>query len=219
MTFLLDTFTAYNGDATNFFYQSMDLDKIGISGHSLGGITATIMPCVDPRFDVAILHSPAISVGQLVGSCDPDHYPVPMLVQGGTLDDTLPWCGQYCDYKNFVLGEMPKYMTEVIDGGHFTFSDICRLDLVSLAEEIDLGSNADDALSDGCADFNVPYEKAHKVIDYYATAFLNHYLRGSAASLDYMVEKTEEPFDAVNYFTGDVPDFWGAGGCEECDGL
>ncbi len=207
MSFLLDKVTEYNKESGNFFEGMADLDNVGISGHSLGGLTSVLTPCLDSRIKVTVPHSPVIGLAMMVGGCSKD-YPVPTMIMGGTDDQTLPWCQMYCDYKNMMDAEI-RYMYELVGGGHYTFSDICRLDLLKLSEEIDLGSNAEDALTDGCGENNVPYEKGHQTINYYATAFLNWILRGSAASEDYLVDSDEDPFDTVNFYKGDVEDFWG----------
>ena len=223
MTFLLDRFLEKNQDSEDFFYQTMIPEDVGITGHSLGGITASLMPCKDPRFKVVVNHSPAFSVGQLIGECDPDWYPVPIMTMGGTMDKTLTWCGQYCEYRDMVITDQPHYLYELIGGGHFTFSDICRLDLVKMTDELGMGSAAEDALEDGCATYNVDYKIAFKSIDYYATAFFNQFLRHSPASEDYLVEKSEAPFDVVNFYEGDISSSQEidkpADYCDECNGL
>ena len=216
MRFLLDTLLGWHEDADSPFFGAVDGEHVAASGHSLGGVTSTALGCLDERIDVIVLHSPQIMAGQMIGGCMDKPYPVPSLTQGGTLDDTLTYCGQYCDYRHELFGDQPRYLMELVDGGHFTFSDVCLLDLVEVARELEMGSDAEHILTDGCGDFNVDYEIAHDTINYYATAFLNGYLRGSEASLDLLVERDEAPFDVINFFEGDVPDFWGEGGCAEC---
>jgi len=217
MSFLLDRVTEFNNEEGNFFQGMADLDNVGISGHSLGGLTSIITPCQDSRIKVTVPHSPVIGIGMFIGGCSSD-YPVPTMIMGGTDDQTLPWCQMYCDYKNMMDADI-RYMYELVGGGHYTFSDICRLDLLTLSEEIDLGSNAEDALTDGCGENNVPFEKGHQTINHYATAFLNWILRGSPASEDYLIDREEDPFDTVNFYKGDVEDWWGdEGGCDSCQG-
>lgn len=215
---LLDTVVEKNQNPEDFFYGSVNEDQIAISGHSLGGITASFSICQDERYKAVVYHSPVISVGQMVGGCLAEDCRVPSLTMGGTEDNTLPYCGQYCDYKNSITGDQPKYLYQLERGGHFTFSDICRLDLIYLSEELEMGSNAEDALTDGCHETdNAPWAAAHQSINYYATAFLNLYLRGSTGSAAYLVNKTEAPFDNVEFYEGDVPDWREEGGCEECE--
>jgi len=215
---LLDDIVARNKDEESFFYGSMDEDQIAISGHSLGGITSGFAMCKDERYKAVVYHSPVISVGQMVGSCLNMDTRVPTLTMGGTEDRTLPYCGQYCDYKNYITGPQPKYLYQLEKGGHFTFSDICQLDLTYLSDELGMGAAADDALTDGCHETeNAPWQAAHQSINHYATAFFNLYLKGSTGSEAYLVEKSAAPFDNVGFHKGEVPDWREEGGCEECE--
>jgi predicted dienelactone hydrolase len=212
--FLLDTVLDMNDDPEDRFYGLMDPDKIGATGHSAGALTALSLPCLDDRFDVAVLHSPHIHGGFAFGGCQTLPYPVPTLTMGGTLDHTINYCLQYCGYRELLVGP-PSYLYELTGGGHFTFADICQLNLVEVAKELDLGSTAEGFLRDGCGDENVSYAKAHKTINYYATAFLDAHLRGNPASLEALVDRDDPPFDVVRFFTGEVPDF-PDGGCGDC---
>jgi len=217
LSFVLDEITEFNNDSEDFFHDTMNLDMVGVSGHSLGGLTSVITPCQDDRFKVSVPHSPVIGVGMFIGGCSHD-YPVPTMIMGGTDDKTLPWCQMYCDYKDMMDNEI-RYMYELEGGGHYTFSDICRLDLLQLGGAIDFGNIAEEALSDGCGEDNVPYQKAQQSINYYATAFLNWFMRGSEGSKDLLIDKEEDPFDPVNFYEGDVADWWGdAEGCSSCQG-
>lgn len=216
---MMDGLLGFNEDPEHFFYGTIDEENMGISGHSLGGITSVMMPCRDARFKITVPHSPIISIGIGLGECDYESYAVPMMVMGGTLDRTIAYCAQYCEYRDILVTQQPKYLYELHDGGHFTFSDICLLDLEAAAEELGIGAQALDAITDGCADFNAPWEAAHDSINYYSTAFINYYLRHSEASLDYLVEREDVPFDNVTFYEGDIPDFWGEGGCEKCEGM
>jgi len=211
-SFLLDRVIEFNKDAEHFFYQSMDEDQVGITGHSFGGFTSIAVPCVDDRFKVAIPHAPVIGLGVAFG-CDFDNYPVPALVIGGTADRTVEYDDTYCDYRTMKGSE--KYLLEIQKGGHYTFSDMCTLDLAAMAEDLDFG-DATSALSDGCspsADENIPYPDGHRITNYYATAYFNYYLRGSVASMDYIHELDEHPFSESTLYSGDdLPD-WPDGGC------
>ena len=214
--FLLDTALGWNADAAHPLHGTMDPERVGATGHSLGAITSTGLACADPRIDAVVLHSPQILAGLAAGHCLGKPYPVPNLTMGGTLDETLKYCGQYCDYKARLPLDPPKYLFELVTGGHFTFSDVCVLDLVDIAEKLELGTAATHILNDGCGPQNLPYTEAHQAINHYATAFFNWQLRGSAGSADLLVDHDEPPFAHVNFFQGDVPDYWGEGGCAAC---
>jgi dienelactone hydrolase len=214
--FLLDTALGWNADPAHPLHGAIDPEHVGATGHSLGGITSTGLACADPRIDTVVLHSPQILAGLAAGHCLGKPYPVPNLTMGGTLDETLKYCGQYCDYKDRLPLEPAKYLFELVNGGHFTFSDVCLLDLVDIANKLELGTAATHILNDGCGEQNVPYDEAHQAINHYATAFLNWQLRGSEGSRELLIDRDDPPFEHVNFFEGDVPDFWGEGGCANC---
>ena len=213
--FLLDTLLEENDDPDSRFHGALDPDRVAVTGHSLGAVTSAALGCMDDRFKAVVLHSPQLQAGLLVGGCS-GPYPVPSLTMGGTLDDTLAWCGQYCGYRDLLGAEQPRYLYELVDGGHFTFSDICLLDLARVAAELELGDQATHILTDGCGEDNVPYEKAHVTINHYATAFLGAYLRGETAWLAHLTERVDPPFDVVRFHEGDVPDLEAEGGCGAC---
>jgi len=213
--FVTDTVLGYNADPDHLLHGALDPERMGITGHSLGGITSVAVPCKDPRFRASVLHSPQIHAGYAVGQC-PDDFPVPSMTVGGTRDELLAYCGQYCGYKDVLKSTRPRYLVEIVDGGHFTFSDICQLDLTQVADELELGDKAAHVLNDGCADFNAPSAQAHQATNHYSTAFFNAYLRGSTGSLDYLVPSSEPPLDVARFHAGDVGDYPGEGGCAAC---
>lgn len=211
MLFLLDHFLALSRTADDFFSGALDGGRVGVTGHSFGGFTSVCMPCIDPRFRLAVAQSPVISL--TIGWCDLDDYPAPLMVQGGTADVTVPWRDQYCDYRA-LGGDQPRYLLELEDAGHYTFADICQLDLLSLSEELDLGGAVEDALEDGCADYNLPWQQAHPIINHYAIALFNGRLRDSPGSLELLVAQDDPAFAAARFFTGAVEDF-PDGGCAD----
>ena len=220
VSYLLDEFLAKNDSSSDFFYQSMDPENIGISGHSFGGLITVAAPCADKRFKAGVTHSPQVEFGEILGKCKFDSatkkniFETPYMELGGTGDKTLPWHDQYCAYRDIKAPE--QFLVEVLKAGHFTFSDICQLDLVTLATEINFG-NAADALGDGCSKTdNVDWKLAHRTIDYYSVAFFNLTLRHSEGSRKYIAkqETPKELFEIVNFYEGNaIPETFVGGTC------
>ncbi|HSA22854.1 MAG TPA: prolyl oligopeptidase family serine peptidase, partial [Myxococcota bacterium] len=194
-TFLLDHFLDRAQTEGDFFQGLLNRRQVGISGHSFGGWTTLVMLCQDIRFKVGVAHAPEIGLAYPFCACDvqsntcPD-FPKPVMVQGGTLDSTLRYRDQYCGYRSF-LGDQPKYLVEILDGGHFTFSDICRLNLLSLDDALVLGEQARDALEDGCGPDNLPWDDAMRIINHYSVAMFNVYLRESPGTQAELVQRQD----------------------------
>jgi predicted dienelactone hydrolase len=163
------------------FFGVIDTTRIGLSGHSFGGFTSVLVPFIDPRIKAVVAHSPATSMLGALGY-DIKKFPVPILIQGGKLDKTLkPDTEIYPAYEKLPS---PKHMFMLETGGHFTFSDICLLDLVYIANSMGI-EDADNALGDGCADYNLDPDIAHPIINQFAIGFFNYHLRDSKGSLDF----------------------------------
>jgi predicted dienelactone hydrolase len=80
-------------------------------------------PIVDPRAWASVSMCPGgfEIMGATLADID-----APVLVMGGTLDDTTPWDSQVQP----IYGELdasPRYLGGVVGAGHFTFSDLCTM--------------------------------------------------------------------------------------------
>jgi predicted dienelactone hydrolase len=207
--FLLRQFLIKNTEEGDIFDETIDEDHVGSTGHSFGAWTAFTTACNNPGIHATVPQSPVMGLAEIFG-CMMAEYPVPVLVMGGTMDNTVPWKDQYCEYR--LLNATDQYLYELEGGGHYTFSNICDLDLVTLAEDFDFGT-AEEAMQDGCSPTdNVPWPDAHQSINHYATAFFNLYLRDSTGSADYLVPVDDPLFDPVTFHGRTVPD-WPEGGC------
>lgn len=175
---LLDNLIEKNNKEGEFFFQSFDEEKIGITGHSFGGMVSFLNPMQDPRFKAAVPMTPATQALGPMGY-DLAEYPIPVMVMSGTLDNTLETDVEMA--KPFEILPKPKFYFELLTAGHYTYTDICSLELKRLAEDIAFG-DAEDALNDGCGENNVPVSVAHPLIRQFAIGFFNYYLRGSTPS-------------------------------------
>jgi dienelactone hydrolase len=170
-------------------YGLAKFDKVGITGHSFGGMTSVLVTRILDNLAVIIPQAPHTSLTELLG-VKPEHlYDMPAMVLAAVKDNTL-------DYQNEQKGFFDKLLTDsyygeerhlvsFTKGGHFTFSNICQLDLKKYADKLGFGSAAN-LLNDGCADHNTPIQEAHKLINHYATAMFNVILRNSEPSREYL---------------------------------
>ena len=119
--------------------------------------------------------TPVTSVVNVLSPCSLRDFTTPMMMMTAGLDSTLNTTREMRDpYRTF---QMERYYVELLTGGHFSFSDICSLDLNVLANEI--GISVGGALDDGCGEHNIAVDDAHHIIRTFSIAFLNDHLRGS----------------------------------------
>ncbi len=199
---LLDKMFEKNSDSADFFFGSFNEDLIGITGHSFGGMVSFLSPMQDSRFKAAVPMTPATQALGPMGY-DISKFPIPVMVMSGTKDNTLETDVEMA--KPFEILPSPKYYFELLTGGHYTYTDICSLELKRLAEDIAFG-DAEDALNDGCGENNVPVSVAHPLINQFAIGFFNHYLRSSTDSYKYFsAEEGAKYSDILLYIASPLP--------------
>ncbi len=177
--FLIDTMAAWAEDPESMWYQRVAMERVGITGHSFGGFLSMVVGAIDERVDTIIPLSPAGSVASIWGGVDLRNYPIPVLMMGGDEDRTLSFDTDM--WKPYQRLSADKAFLRIFRGGHYTFSDMCSVDVIALAE--DLGwSDAEQSLNDGCGAENFDPAQARAIISYYTNAWFNHFLRQSPGS-------------------------------------
>ena len=180
---LIDLMTQRNEKKYDFFEGVVDLENIGVSGHSFGGYVSFVMALVDSRVKAILPMAPSTQLlppqGHFV-----EEITVPVMIMADKLDKTIGEVEQEMEAPYYLVPP-PKYYFELLTGGHYTFTDICILDLEKAAHEMGI-TDAEDALTDGCADFNIPTEIAHPIIRQFGIGFFNRHLRHSPGSADYI---------------------------------
>jgi predicted dienelactone hydrolase len=168
-------------DFADPFFGRVDPLRIGVTGHSFGGFTSLAMltgfqdVAPDPRVSAIMPISPASS-----GFSDEDLAEImdPMLVLGGTSDITTPIDPQ--SVRPFELASSrPRYRVDVEDAGHSSFTNICDF-YAALSPfvppfllEVLLGN-----FEEGCVPELIPIDEAHRISNFYATAFFKRDLVG-----------------------------------------
>lgn len=118
----LDWLVAENADPTSIFFGLADLDRVGVAGHSFGGMTAFRVPAVDPRFRAALPLAPEYdSVAPFVAALLP--LSVPIMIQGGEFDTTTPFLLDQVPLYNQMVAT--RFLVEILGGGHGSFTDFC----------------------------------------------------------------------------------------------
>jgi dienelactone hydrolase len=116
MIFALDQMLAANADAGSDFFGALDPSRIGMSGHSFGGLTTFLVANLDPRIKVAVPMAPATPGG-------PNGVlHVPSLLMLGNIDGVVNNTTARTAYGN---SDTPKYKVEIEHAGHYAFSNGC----------------------------------------------------------------------------------------------
>jgi dienelactone hydrolase len=167
ISFLIDVFARFNKGADSRFYQRVDIEQIGVAGHSFGGYTATRTADLDPRVDAI---APWAAVGR-----ERDDYDTPLLMLIATEDDTIGLDGNERMRNYFAESRGPKYLVEFVNAGHYSFTEMYRWN-----PEFGDGVGAGTRITNGEAIEYIGQEEAFRLTNGYNTAFFGKFLKGIA---------------------------------------
>jgi predicted dienelactone hydrolase len=189
LLFLMDTMATKVADPADPFFDRVDTQNAASTGHSFGGLTSYAITS-DPRIKAIVPMAPEASMVDLIapefGSALIGELSLPTLMMGGLLDRTLDY--KTSQWDPWSQQPPPKWFLTLKRAGHYSFSDICRMNLAQVAP---LWGDAEDAMDDGCNPVtNWDFNQAQKAINHYAIAFLNHFLRGSTQSADFLTSES-----------------------------
>lgn len=182
MSFVIDQLEAMNVEPGHFLEGAIDATRIGASGHSFGGYTTFTLgggtfalgTFTDPRVKALLPQAPATAA-----IFPPEFFAtitVPTLIFGGSIDGTTPFAAdQQYPFDNLPAGASVVGLAQLVDGGHFTFSDYCEVPRNLLA----LLNGYDEA----CAPRHLPWRHAHDIANYLALSFFDGVLNGNAEAL------------------------------------
>jgi fermentation-respiration switch protein FrsA (DUF1100 family) len=190
VSFLIDRFLGFADEPGNQFEGAIDETTIGLTGHSLGGLTtilATFGPLADSRVKAA---APLAPVSCLVGSQNYEGSHTPLLVISGSDDQVVAFGSARQAYD---AANPPKYLLTLLGGNHMRFADADMGDpepgaLASSGGETFLQDTLRIVQATG-ADFTacpeaesspqtLPGERQRELTRLFATAFFDHYLKG-----------------------------------------
>ena len=121
VSFLIDSVLGLSRQAGHQLEGAVNEEAIGLTGHSLGGLTtelATYGPLRDARVKAAL---PIAGPACLVGAETYDTPAVPMLVTGGSNDGVVAWPSVRAAYD---MAPAPKYLLALLGGNHLRFADL-----------------------------------------------------------------------------------------------
>lgn len=172
MRYLLDIAEGLDADDPDGrFTGRLDLDHVGMTGHSFGGMTTKTTVGEEPRIDVgAPMAGP---FGQ------PEGITIPMMHFMASEDDTIDLGGNEQIVGNYEASMGPRWLVNLIDAGHFSFSDICLLD-----DQYGDGCGEGKRLADDSPMTYMDHNLAHRITNFYQIALFGYYLKGVEAYED-----------------------------------
>jgi predicted dienelactone hydrolase len=200
VSFLIDSLLGFSRQAGHQLEGAINEEAIGLSGHSLGGLTtllAAFGPLRDPRIKAALsIAGPAC----LMGETAYDSAAVPLLVMGGSEDRVVAWPSVRAAYD---MAQPPKYLLTILGGNHLRFADLDAEDSAlgalesteGFLQEVTrvgqaTGANLMSCVADGSAELPaaaspLTADRQRELMRLFATAFFDHYLKGdeTAASV------------------------------------
>lgn len=112
--FVTDELLAATADDSSPFFGAVDPQRIGMSGHSFGGLTTYLVQGMDARVRVAVPMAPAAFASAALT--------VPSLTMLGAVDGVVNNVATRQAYEN---SSAPKLKVEIGHAGHYAFSNGC----------------------------------------------------------------------------------------------
>lgn len=119
ISFVIDRMEAMNRGEDSRFAGRVDLDRVGVAGHSFGGYTAAAVINTDPRVKAIIAMTPVMP--------ERTNYTTPVMVMVATEDATIGVLGNEKARRYFEESRGPHYLLEITDAGHYSFTDMFQV--------------------------------------------------------------------------------------------
>lgn len=160
LKFLIDVFTQ---NPPEFFKERLDMQKVGVWGHSFGGFSVSEVVKTDSR-PRALIQLASFGLPDVPASVD-----IPSMYMWGDQDKWMYLMrGLHEQYVQNMPS--PKYELTFFDTGHFAFSDLCQFN--GILAEGGNGCGTEAKIGEPDQTFTNPdHDLLHTVLDAYATAF------------------------------------------------
>jgi len=189
MSYVLDQLSMINDkDPRGLFTGKMDMDRIGIFGHSYGGSTAAQALLDDSRISAGInidgpLHEPVASSGF--------EQPFMFILN----EDYLYISDEEIQYTNITSEEFQKYHNKIIELADFHYKEGIKGDTFMLTFTAgDHYTFTDFPFLSPLLSWNIDVNQFHQVMNRYILAFFDHYVKGADPDVLLNKEKKEDKF-------------------------
>ena len=157
-----------------------DASKVGVFGHSFGGVTAGLVLTQDPRplagLALAVPMENPLLPGVTVATLK-----VPLFFMRASEDNSIGVAGNFVLDENFKSATTPVWKANVVDAGHWSFTNIC-----GITKDFHPGCGADVRQTNGAKFDYLDIEVARGVAQAYTTAFFAATLTGDAEARAYL---------------------------------
>jgi dienelactone hydrolase len=170
VSFILDRLLEENHKEGSWLQGALDQEAIGVFGHSFGGFTCCRVAESDPRVKAILPMTLAYS--------KPASIPVMLML--GELDRTVEKAGNAMSVAYYVGCTGPKYLLTLKRGGHFSFSDMDRIN-PNFGDGI-----GTEKTKDGKTVEFLPSELTKEIINAYSLAFFDSILRKDAKAGEFL---------------------------------
>lgn len=187
MIFLADELTRLSADPASDFYRWVDASKgFGVTGHSFGAFTTLATAGMDERFVAAL----PMALG---GPVSEEYFAATLLLLA-TEDKTIGLGGNQGVRDTYTMLRRPKYIGEIVDAGHYSFSFACQTGLPIGVRD---GCGNGVRFADSSAFTFVPDMRVWNIVNGYSAALFGLYISG-IYSYDEVLNRNIDP-DVMQY--------------------
>ncbi|MBX7254766.1 MAG: dienelactone hydrolase family protein [Candidatus Hydrogenedentes bacterium] len=173
VSFLIDTMIRFSKGGDSRFLGRIDAEHIGVTGHSFGGYTSTLVADADPRVKAI---APITGVAK-----SRTNYNCPVLVVVATEDKTIKAEGNDRARLYYEESKGPHYLVEFKNAGHFSFT--C---MYYFKPDFGDGVGQGERITNGEPITYLPMETVYRLTNGYVTAFFGRELKNIGAYEEFL---------------------------------
>ena len=160
-------------------------DEVGLIGHSFGVTTVNTVHREDDRIGSLMALAGPLNV---FGEVPAEEVTVPLLALRSTEDNTIGAVGNDLIRSQFDQVPREKWFVDVLDGGHYSFLDIC-----GLLDQFGTGCGEDQRQTDPAELFSyLAPARARALTATYAVAFFSLTLKGDERGRALLADKIDD---------------------------